>query len=416
VKGNNPAHHAQIISIGHELLRGEITDTNAAYLARELRSRGVIVSSIHTLPDDRDSAARLIGSVLIRRGIIILTGGLGGTRDDVTRTILSRVLDRDLVVDGEGEEKLREWYRSRGRSFEEPDRMQAAAPSGGRLLRNEVGLAFGFYIHDGQRHIFSLPGVPEEMKSMFQNSVSPILDSADLTYPMYHYEYLNFMDISEYTLDRGIEKIVAGYGGVTYGTRSNSGMIRVRLETNGGLRELQKCLDAIERRFTESFIYRGEPRFEEVVGDLLRDKKRTLAAAESCTGGLLSGLLTDVPGSSDYFLGGVVSYSNDAKTALLGVSNETLTRFGAVSRETALEMAEGVLQRFSSDTALSVTGIAGPGGGSPEKPVGTVFMCLAARDGTRVNRRNEFLGDRATVRLRSANKAMGMLFNYLREC
>jgi len=411
-KGAGTVSQAQIITIGHELLRGEIVDTNAAYLAHELRKLGFTVSSIHTLPDDKTTASNLLERLLPEQGIIMCTGGLGGTRDDITRQMISAVLRRRLVVDEAGEEHLRRWYVSKGRRFDETDRMQAAFPEGGMLLPNEAGLAFGFYVRDGQRHIFALPGVPGEMKSMFTRSVLPQLDKTDLVPKAQSYEVLNFIDISEYTLDRIVDEIIGNYTGIEYGTRSSDGLIRVRLES---VEEgLEDCLVAIENRLGENVLCRGERNLEDVVGELLREKGRTLSVAESCSGGLLSKLITDVPGSSDYFMGGVVSYGNEIKKTMLGVEGKTLAKYGAVSENTAREMAVGVMKRFCSDTALGITGIAGPGGGSPNKPVGTVCICLAARDGTVQVETNRYLGDRKTVRMRSANKALSMLFRYLK--
>jgi nicotinamide-nucleotide amidase len=370
-----------------------------------------------TLPDERADAAKILGTILPDRGIVICTGGLGGTEDDVTRSIFSSVFGRKLIVDRKGEEHLRGWYASRGRTFEEPDRMQASHPEGGMLLPNHVGLAFGFYVHDGERYVYALPGVPGEMKRMFQTSVAPHIEGEGLLERFgagdYHYEMLNFIDISEYTLDRIVHEIVNHHRGVQYGTRSSDGVVRVRLESRVDV--LDECIREITSlsALQDNYLCRGEKNLEEVVGELFTSKRYTLSVAESCTGGLLAKLLTDVPGSSCYFMGGVVSYSNEAKERLLGVSHEALVRFGAVSERVATEMALGAVHRFSSDVALSITGVAGPEGGSPEKPVGTVFLCLASREGTVQVEKNRYLGDRETVRLRSANKALSMLFNHV---
>jgi nicotinamide-nucleotide amidase len=412
-------YQAQIITIGHELLRGEIVNTNATYIAQELRKLGITVSSMSTLPDDRTAASDILRLILPEQGIVICTGGLGGTEDDVTRPIFSSVLHRKLVVDRDGEKHLRQWYTSRGRTFEDPDRMQASHPEGGTLLPNQVGLAFGFYVRDGERHIYALPGVPGEMKRMFHTSVVPQIESEGLFKRFgsgsYHYEILNFINIGEYSLDRIVHEIVDRHKGVVYGTRSSDGIVRVRLESSQ--EELSECIQEITclAALQDNYLCRGEKNLEEVVGELLKTNNYTLSVAESCSGGLLAKLLTDVPGSSAYFLGGVVAYSNDAKKGLLGVGHKTLERFGAVSENVATEMALGALKRFSSDTAVAITGVAGPEGGNPQKPVGTVFLCLASRDGTVQVEKNQYLGDRQTVRLRSANKALFMLFRHVKQ-
>jgi len=404
---------AQIVTVGQELLRGEIPNTNAVFIAQELRKLGIMVKFILTLPDCRQTAAEQLKRCMLKKGIVIMTGGLGGTADDVTRTIVSDVLKRELIVDHKGETHLREWYRTRGRGFEDSDRLQAAFPTGGRLLPNRVGLAYGFYIQHEDRHIFSLPGVPAEMRGMFQDSVVSILENMGLVRRENEHCMLNFINISEYTLDRIVHGIVQKYEGITYGTRASNGLIRILFESRTD--PLAECLAKVEKEIPDNFVYRGERNLEEVVGSLLQAQKQTLSVAESCTGGLLAKVLTDIPGSSNYFLGGVVAYSNEIKRQLLDVQAETLTDYGAVSEQTATEMATGVMMRFSSTIALSVTGIAGPDGGTLDKPVGTVYICAAGRDGFLQVERSQYMGDRDTIRKRSVNKALSMVFLHLRE-
>lgn len=404
---------AQIVTIGQELLRGDISNTNAVYLARELRKLGVYVKQIVTLPDSSQIAAGQLKQCMLEKGIVIITGGLGGTADDVTRTIVSDLLERELIVDKMGEAHLRKWYEGRGRIFEDADRVQAAYPRGGRLLPNSVGLAYGFYVQHEHRHIFSLPGVPAEMRGMFQDSVLSILKEMGLVRSENKHETLNFTHISEYTLDRIVNGIVNKYDGITYGTRANNGLIRIHFESCGGL--LDECVSEVEREVPDNFVYRGDKNLEEAVGSILQTQSQTLSVAESCTGGFLSKVLTDIPGSSKYFLGGVVAYSNEIKRQLLGVQKKTLEEYGAVSENTAVEMATGAMDRFSSSVALSVTGIAGPEGGTESKPVGTVFICAAGKDGYLQVERGQYMGDRDTIRKRSVNKALSMMMLYLRE-
>jgi nicotinamide-nucleotide amidase len=404
---------AQIVTVGQELLRGEISNTNAVYIAQELRKRGSTVNLILTLPDSRQTAAEQLKRCMLKKGIVIMTGGLGGTADDVTRTIVSDMLKRELIVDDKGEAHLREWYRRRGRKFEESDRLQAAFPTGGRLLPNSVGLAYGFYVQHENRHIFSLPGVPAEMRAMFQDSVDSILEERGLVRRENEHETLNFINISEYTLDKTVHGIVQKYKGITYGTRASNGLIRILFESQED--PLAECLVMVEKEIPDNFVYRGERNLEEVVGSLFQTRKHTLSVAESCTGGLLAKVLTDIPGSSNYFLGGVVAYNNKIKHQMLNVQDETLTDYGAVSEKTAMEMATGVMMRFSSTIALSITGIAGPGGGTPDKPVGTVYICAAGRDGFLQVERGQYIGDRDTIRRRSVNKALSMVILHLRE-
>ena len=404
---------AQIVSIGQELLRGDIGNTNAVYLCRELGKRNIPVQQIVTLPDNVAKAADQLRSCMMGKGVVIITGGLGGTADDVTRNIVSSVLHSDLVIDTKGEAQLKKWYEKRGRKFAEADRVQAAYPEGGRLLKNRVGLAFGFYMQHADRHIFSLPGVPSEMIGMFQNEVLPILDGMNLSELENRHETLNFAHISEYTLDRTVHGIVANYDDIRYGTRASNGLIRIHLESTGTF--LDECASRIEREVPDNYMYRGDHNIEEALGHMLLERGKTLSAAESCSGGLLSKLLTDIPGSSRYFLGGVVAYSNDVKQRILDVARETLDSHGAVSEETAAEMARGVMKRFSSNLALSITGIAGPAGGTEAKSVGTVFIAICGDDGYSHVERGQYMGDRDTVRRRSANRAMSMAMLHLRS-
>jgi nicotinamide-nucleotide amidase len=406
---------AFIVTIGDELTKGEIADTNAAFIADRLSGRGIAVAAILSLPDDPAVSARMIERLLKEDGIFIFSGGLGGTRDDVTRTIVGDVLGKRFFIDTEGERRLESWYRQRGRPFLESDRAQAACPEGGVLLDNPVGLAFGFHVKTGPgggRHVFALPGVPREMKAMFDSGVLPALDAEGLRAEK-RVETLLFAGIGEYVLDREIASIIDRYRGVRWGTRSGCDTVKAVVESDG--RALEPCIADIEAGLAASFVGRGDATLEEALGKLLREKGLTLSAAESCTGGYLSKTVTDVPGSSGYFLGGVVSYSNGSKTRFLDVRESTLQEHGAVSGETAREMCRGSLQRFSSDLAAAVTGIAGPEGGSEGKPVGTVFICVMGKGLEPVTEKNAFPGDRETVRQRSVNRALFMLIRYVRE-
>jgi len=404
---------ARIITIGDELVRGEIVNSNAAFIAKELERYGIRVSAVFMLPDHYEESFSILERVFDEGEIFIFTGGLGGTQDDITRRIVSSLIRKKLVVDEQKELVLRDWYESRGRNFEEADRMQAAFPEGGRLLENRVGLAYGFYINCNGRLIFSLPGVPHEMKSMFLDEVIPILRNEGAFDPGFRTAVLTFIDLPEYILDRMIQGIVSRYPEVHYGTRASNGIVRVKFDSSSD--SLLSCVREVEGQIHEYCIGQGDRPIEEVVGNMLAERKLTLSAAESCTGGLLAKRITDVPGSSSYFLGSVVSYSNEAKERVLGVERNTLMVHGAVSEETAVEMAIRAKRTFASDISLSITGIAGPGGGTEEKPVGRVYICLFAEGDKPVLTCNDFLGDREAIRIRSVNKALSMLFRYLRE-
>jgi nicotinamide-nucleotide amidase len=404
---------AHIVSIGDELIKGEINNSNATYISRELVKRGIYISSIVTLPDSYEIAFKSFKGILTERGIFIITGGLGATNDDITRKIISGVLGKPLCIDNSKVKLLKQVYEKKKRRFRSSDMMQASYPEGGILLENDMGLAYGFYLMDDEQYIFSLPGVPKEMKSMFYNQVLPLLKRQGLFKSKYKYEILTFSCIPEYTLDQKLEEIVSKYNNIEYGTRSRYGLIKVRIESTRV--EIEPCILEIINKLNEYYICRDEQKLESIIGNLLLQHGLTLAVAESCTAGFLSKVITDVPGSSRYYLGGVVAYSNAIKKNILNVSVETLDTYGAVSGETALEMARGVKEKLQSDIALSITGIAGPEGGTEEKAVGTVFICFYRNGKSFKVEKNEFSGDREMVRLRSVNKSLFMLYQFLKE-
>lgn len=410
-----------IICVGDELIKGEIENTNASFISRELAARGVHVSSIAAIPDDHATAVYYGARIVEDEGIYIFTGGLGATQDDVTRTIVSEILGRELVIDKQKLKALQRWYEKRGRAFDDSDRRQAAYPEGGVLLNNQVGLAYGFYVKQGKRSIFALPGVPKEMERMFVSEVLPLLEKENLFSHTYRADILTFSNIPEYSLDKELRNIFSRYEDIRFGTRSSYGLIKVRIESHTA--GLLPCIREIEHKLSDYYVGRGGIAIEALVGDLLIQRRLTLSVAESCTAGLLSARITSIPGSSKYFIGGVVSYHNVVKERIIGVSAETLRSDGAVSAETARQMAKGALHRLGSDIALAITGIAGPDGGTPQKPVGTVYICLYNK-GNRpkgddlindpIVEKYHFPGDRETIRRRSANAALVFLYNYLK--
>jgi nicotinamide-nucleotide amidase len=406
---------ATIINLGSELTKGETVNTNASYIARELTKRGIPVSSVLVIPDEPSSAEARIRPLLGEEGIYIFTGGLGGTEDDLTRGIISRAMSRPLVMDAEKESQLREYYRARGREFHEQDRLQASHPEQGLLLDNTVGLAYGFYCAVGNTHVFSLPGVPREMTVMFDSEVIPILNGRGLCTEDYHSTILSFSNIPEYTLDRRVSGILDAHPGVTYGTRAHYGVIRVRLDHRGDRDRIIRAAEALRTALKAYFVSEGDRGIADVAGDMLRRRKLTVGTAESCTAGLLSATVTAVPGSSDYFRGGVTAYSNDIKEKYLSVRPDTLSRWGAASEEAAREMAEGALDSLGVDIGVSITGIAGPGGGTPEKPVGTVFIGIAGAGRDTEVHHFSLKSDRETIREIGVNRALFHLIRFIGE-
>jgi nicotinamide-nucleotide amidase len=407
-----------IFNLGSELVTGETVNTNAAYIAHQLTRRGLRVRSVVAVPDDRELARRSIEQVLEEEGVFIFTGGLGGTRDDITRNVISSVLGRELAVDQERARLLEGYYRSRGRAFLEADLMQAACPEGGRLLENQAGMAYGFYLRDRSRYIFSIPGVPREMISMLDTQVLPILEMEGLFDPSCRSLSLLFGSVSEYALDREVAAVVENYPGVEYGTRAHYGLIRIRLEkreTDPRADSLQTCARELQSALGDYLVCTGERSIAQVVGDELQARGMSLVCAESCTGGWLAKMITDVPGSSGWFQGGAVVYSNELKKRLLGVQAQVLEEHGAVSAPTAAQMAQGAVRALGGDIAVSITGIAGPGGGTEEKPVGTVFMGVCTREGDPETEGFQHGSDRESIRLFSVNRTLIMLLRVLRR-
>jgi len=402
---------ARIVNIGGEIVRGEILNSNARYIADALTRRGLPVCAIVTLPDDHDRTVLSIAEVAAKPGIIIITGGLGGTGDDLTRKIVSEVLKRELIIDERGKKELERWYRDKGKRFVKADLMQASCPKGAVLLENRNGIAYGFRIEDSGRMIFCLPGVPKEMKWMFDNEVVPYLEQAAVFDSEYVSRTLTFAGIAEYTLDRKVAAIVSRHPKVMYGTRAGYGVTKVVIESRGT--DIGPCIDEIAGSLDSFLVSKDGKMLEEVAGAALLKQGLTMSVAESCSAGYLAKYVTDVPGSSRYFLGGVVAYSNSAKQNILGVEEQTLKEYGAVSEQTAVEMAQGVQKMFGSDIAVSITGIAGPGGGSSEKPVGTVYICILENDKKPTVDKNLFSGDREIIRYRIVIRAMYMLFTLL---
>ncbi|MEY4116826.1 MAG: putative competence-damage inducible protein CinA [Planctomycetota bacterium] len=398
-----------ILSVGDELVLGQIEDTNASWLARELRSIGAMPSERRTVGDDRGELSRALGELARTHDAVIVTGGLGPTLDDLTREALLDVVDPGgvLIEDPIGVEHLRGWFERRGRAMPPTNIRQALRPRDARLLDNPNGTAPGIAAAaEGGVPIFCLPGPPNEMKPMFAAEVVPALrgDSVVLT------AALHTIGIGESTLAERLGDLMVRGREPSVGTTASDGIVSIRVRSSGEAVVARAALDATiaecERR-AGSIIYGrdGEP-LAAVVGRMLLERKLALATAESCTGGLLGAFITDVAGSSAWFRGGYVTYENERKQADLGVRAETLAAHGAVSHETACEMARGALARTGASLALATTGIAGPAGGSEAKPVGTVYVAVAVRDGAVYSRRFHFPGDRTTVRRRTAHLAL----------
>jgi nicotinamide-nucleotide amidase len=380
---------AALLAIGDEIVAGLTTDTNSGFLAEQLRGVGVEPVAGFAVPDDEDAMARAWERALAEAEVAISTGGLGPTADDLTTAVVARLAGRPLRLDEPSLAIIEERFRGRGMEMPENNRKQALFPEGSTIVPNPLGTASGFICPVGRggaiRHVVCLPGVPREMKRMAVETVIPWLEGLSPGRRFVSRVFSTF-GLAESRLDELLAGVVSP-SEARLAFRAAFPRIQARLTVAGAPDDdLEGRLDALEARVRErlgSHLYAiGDEGMEQTVGRLLRERGLTLAVAESCTGGLIGHRITEVPGSSEYFVMGVVSYSNDAKERLLGVRPETLREHGAVSPQTAEEMAVGVRRLAGADLGLSTTGIAGPGGGSPDKPVGTVCVGLAWEGGS----------------------------------
>ncbi|HJQ33575.1 MAG TPA: competence/damage-inducible protein A [Pyrinomonadaceae bacterium] len=403
---------AEIIAVGSELLTPFRTDTNSLWLTERLNSVGVEVKLKTIVGDDDARLEETIRDALKRSGVVVLTGGLGPTEDDITRKIAARALGRRLSLDEKVLEEIRAKFLHWGRKMPEINARQAMVVEGAEVLPNPNGTAPGMYVEHEGRAVVLLPGPPRELKPMFDTHVLPKLSERAGAVRVAR-RVLRVAGLGESAVDERIAPVYTQYKNPQTTILFNNSEIEIHLTAQAKSEaEAELLLDGlagqIEERLGEAvFAFRGE-KMEEVVGLRLAVGGFTLATAESCTGGLIAHRLTEVPGSSTYFMEGVVTYSNEAKTRLLGVPAELIEAHGAVSAEVAEAMAEGVKRRAGTDFGLAVTGIAGPGGGTEEKPVGLVYVALSD-DAHTEHRRLMLPGDRYLIRWRASQSALDLL-------
>ena len=409
----------ELISVGTELLLGQIPDTNAQYLAQRLAELGIDLYYQSTVGDNPERLARALRVSLERSDLIIATGGLGPTQDDITAAAIAAVTGEELVVSEEAASWIRELFQRRGWPLSESQLKQALVPRGGRLVPNRLGTAPGFILEKEGKVVVALPGVPSEMQAMAEAEVFPYLRQRAGGSGVIKSRVLKFFGLPESFLEKELEDLIAAQTNPTIAPQAKLGEVWLRItakaaEPAAADRLIAGTEERIQERLGQYLVATDEKQIEEVVGRLLREAGLTLAVAESCTGGLISHRLTNVPGSSQYFLCGLTCYSNGAKTHLLGVSETTLRAHGAVSAEAAKEMAIGVRAACDAALGLAVTGIAGPGGGTPEKPVGLVYLALAGPEGIR-GERHFFPGDREGIKQRASQAALRLLWERAKQ-
>jgi nicotinamide-nucleotide amidase len=407
---------AEIITIGTELLHGLSRDTNAERIIEHLADIGVEVHYKTTVGDDSGRMAEAFRVASHRARYVIATGGLGSTPDDVTRKTIATVFRRRLVLDETVLDRMRARFRERGIEMPAINEAQALVPRGAKMIENLRGLAPGLHFTHGETDFFVLPGVPSEAEAMLVQYVVPFIRASKTGLQMGR-RVVRTIGLAESALAERLQGIEAEEPSVKIGYLPHTSGVDVALAASSPDPVwMEEALDRLERRIRElagEAVYgSGRETLAQVLGSLLVSRGLTVATAESFTGGGLGAAITSVPGSSRYYLGGVVAYSNQVKQDLLGVRVATLERHGAVSAEVVEEMAAGALRRFSCDLALATTGIAGPDGGTEAKPVGLVYLGLAGREGTR-SARYVFSGVRAEVASRSIHYALDLARRHL---
>ncbi len=405
---------ASIVTIGNEILSGITINTNAAYLADKLLSAGVPTVSIYTVTDELDPIARAIKAALEDADIVITTGGLGPTSDDITRQALAKFLGVELQLKKELLERIEDFFVRIGRQMPANNKQQAYLPAGTSALENQIGTAPGIRAEKNKKLIYSLPGVPAEMKGMFETSVLPEL--AELVkqsnQPVTVLRKVNCFGEGESAIAQMLEPFCARDRNPLLNFTADCGLITVHIVAGGkDYNEAKKIAEAeqgkIVERLGELVFGTDEQSLAEIVGAKLSELGETIAVAESCTGGLLAQMITAIPGASNYFKYGWITYSNVAKISELGVGADLIKRYGAVSGEVAEAMAKAARSRAKTGISIAITGIAGPSGGTEQKPVGLVYISVDSSFCSET-KRFIFAADRASIRRRSANTALNM--------
>lgn len=409
---------AEIIAIGSELLMPNFVDTNSMYLTRQLNEIGISVVMKAITGDDENYLEQALRGSLERTPIIITIGGLGPTEDDVTKKVVARVLRRQLVLDDDILASIEKRFKARGVEMPKNNARQALILSGSEVLENKNGTAPGLWIGDERNHVVLLPGPPSELTPMFEEACIPRLRKLTGSMALAR-RIFRTTGLPESSLDSRIAPIYQKHKNVQTTILAKPGQVDVRLtavaktevEAN---RAVQELADVIEKELQEFIFANTEQSLEEVVGIHLVNKQATIAVAESCTGGMLAERLTAVDGSSRYFLSGIITYSNQSKIDLAGIPPLLLEMQGAVSEEVARGLAESVREKIGTTIGVGITGIAGPSGGSPEKPVGTVHVAVAGPAGTS-HQRYLFPGSRERIRWQATQAALNMTRRVLLE-
>jgi nicotinamide-nucleotide amidase len=404
---------SEIITIGDEIIIGQVIDTNSAFIAEELNKTGIEIIRITSVPDNKDSITNALDNAKEKAHIIIMTGGLGPTGDDITKNTLAEYFNSTLVINQNVLDHIKGFLSNRSMEITERNIKQAELPDNCKIIFNNYGTASGMWFEEYGKIFISLPGVSYEMKSMITNNVIPefkkrfklpfIIHKTILTNGMTESEVAEHLQIWEDKLPHNIKLAYLPSPGILRLRLSGTGIDKSKLEN-----EIKDQTDKLIKLIPDCVFGYGDDRLEEITGRLLAEHNLTLAVAESCTGGKISELITSVPGSSAYFKGSVIAYSNEIKIRLLGVSEHDITKYGAVSEKLVKSMAEKTMNLYNTDFAVATSGIAGPSGGTPQKPVGTTWIAIASKDET-IARKFSFGEHRGRNILKASVTALNML-------
>ncbi|MGL5478228.1 MAG: competence/damage-inducible protein A [Clostridium sp.] len=401
----------EILSIGTELLLGDILNTNAQFLSKELANLGLDVYYQGVVGDNKERILKAFEEGFKRSEIILTTGGLGPTKDDLTKELAAEYLGLDLKLHKESLESIKDYFKKLGKECVKSNEKQAYFPEEAIILKNNFGTAPGAIMKKDNKTIIILPGPPKEMKPMFLNEARPYLEK--LTETTIVSDIIRIFGVGESKVDELLEDLIRDSKNPTVAPYAKEGEVILRVTSKGSSKkeceDLNKpVISKIKEVLKDNVYGMGEDPIQFAVAKSLVLKGLTIGSAESCTGGLIAARLIDYPGVSSAFLEGAVTYSNEAKIRTLKVKEETLNSFGAVSEETAKEMAEGIAKRCGSDIGISTTGIAGPGGGTEEKPVGLVYIGIYVK-GKVYAKKHTFTGNREAVRNRACMTALDMV-------
>lgn len=406
----------EIISVGTEITTGSILNTNTKYLSMRLMELGIETHYHTAVDDDNKRLTEVINIALNRADIIITTGGLGPTEDDLTKEVISKALGLELEMDRDMEQNIIQMFTKINRTMTDNNRKQAVKPKGSDFIINDNGTAPGIFINKDNKKILMLPGPPSEMNAMFEKYVIPLIKE---DYSIIS-KSINLYGIGESTLESSLKEMpIWHYDNIVIATFAKTGNIEIKIIGKGNdeslvIRQINEIKQLIIEPFKEFIFGYDNMPIEEIIYNLLRERGLKLGLVESCTGGLISSRFTRIPGASNVLDRCIVTYSNNAKIDEVGVNESTLNKYGAVSEETAYEMAKGLLSKTNLDIVLSITGVAGPSGGTENKPVGLVYICVLDKVKHKVIRFS-INGDRASIQNKAATYAFSEIRKFLVE-